>query len=86
MYWWERAAEAVRRGEVERFGLVTTNSLPQTFNRRVVERHLDGEPVGRARAGGLFRATARRPRSRSRSPSRITRGWTRPTAPPCAWR
>ena len=55
MHWWHRAAEAVRRGEVERFGLITTNSLPQTFNRRVVEAHLDGEPVG-ARPGeeGLF--------------------------------
>ncbi|MEM6337298.1 MAG: DNA methyltransferase, partial [Bacteroidota bacterium] len=43
MFWWHRAAEAVRRGETRRFGLVTTNSLPQTFNRRVVERHLKGE-------------------------------------------
>ncbi|PAP78616.1 hypothetical protein BSZ37_01960 [Rubrivirga marina] len=55
LYWWHRSAEAVRRGEVQRFGLVTTNSLPQTFNRRVIDRQLDGEPVAdRPGADGLF--------------------------------
>ncbi|MEO0742001.1 MAG: DNA methyltransferase, partial [Bacteroidota bacterium] len=55
MFWWHRAAEAVRRGEAQRFGLVTTNSLPQTFNRRVVERHLAGAAVGaNPGADGLF--------------------------------
>jgi hypothetical protein len=44
VYWWHRAAEAVRAGKAERFGLVTTNSLTQTFNRRVVEGHLGGAP------------------------------------------
>ena len=43
MYWWDRAAEAVREGQARRFGLITTNSLTQTFNRRVVERHLTAE-------------------------------------------
>lgn len=48
MFWWERAAEVVRLGGAERFGFITTNSLPQTFNRRVVERHLgaDAAPLG----------------------------------------
>ena len=40
LYWWERAARAVRGGAIERFGLITTNSLSMAFNRRVVERHL----------------------------------------------
>jgi hypothetical protein len=40
MYWWERAAKLVRSGAVKRFGLIATNSLRQTFNRRVLERHL----------------------------------------------
>ena len=40
MYWWNHAAELVARGEVRRFGFVTTNSLRQTFNRRVIEKHL----------------------------------------------
>jgi len=40
MYWWDRAAELVRSGAVKRLGLIATNSLRQTFNRRVVENHL----------------------------------------------
>ena len=79
MHWWHRAAEAVRRGEVERFGLITTNSLPQTFNRRVVEPTCPGRS-GRDPARTCSQA-GRPPRSRSRSPSPITRGWTPPTAP-----
>jgi hypothetical protein len=38
MYWWHHAAEQVRAGEAERFGFITTNSLRQTFNRRVVQQ------------------------------------------------
>ncbi|GAB2963656.1 hypothetical protein GCM10027048_35940 [Hymenobacter coalescens] len=47
MYWWDNAAEALRRGETERFGFITTNSLTQTFNRRVLQRHMeaDSSPV-----------------------------------------
>jgi len=44
MYWWHKAAEAVRTGRAERFGFITTNSITQSFNRRVVEHHLDAEP------------------------------------------
>lgn len=40
MYWWHSAAEKVRHGQAERFGFITTNSLRQTFNRRVLEPHL----------------------------------------------
>lgn len=40
MYWWDRAAELVRSGAIKRFGLIATNSLRQTFNRRVLEKHL----------------------------------------------
>jgi hypothetical protein len=40
MYWWEKAAELLRGGKIRRFGFITTNSLRQTFNRRVLERHL----------------------------------------------
>jgi SAM-dependent methyltransferase len=40
MFWWDRAARLARHGKLRRFGLITTNSLPQVFNRRVVERHL----------------------------------------------
>ncbi len=44
MYWWHRAAEKVRRGEAERFGFIATNSLRQTFNRRVVQAQMDADP------------------------------------------
>jgi hypothetical protein len=41
MYWWNRAAQEVSSGRTRRFGLITTNSLPQAFNRRVVQAHLE---------------------------------------------
>ena len=48
MYWWAKAARLVRRSTSEtverRFGLITTNSITQVFNRRVVERELEAEP------------------------------------------
>ncbi|NJL19296.1 MAG: class I SAM-dependent DNA methyltransferase, partial [Bdellovibrionaceae bacterium] len=40
MVWWHKAAELVRAGKAKRFGLITTNSLRQTFNRRVVQAQL----------------------------------------------
>ena len=40
MYWWNHAASLVRAERLTRFGLITTNSITQTFNRRVVQRHL----------------------------------------------
>ncbi len=43
MYWWHKAAEAVRSGRTRRFGLITTNSITQTFSRRVLELHLKAE-------------------------------------------
>src|SRR5690606_4111934 len=44
MYWWHKAAEKVRKGETERFGFIATNSLRQTFNRRVIQNHMEAEP------------------------------------------
>ncbi|MCL4809863.1 MAG: class I SAM-dependent DNA methyltransferase, partial [Thermoanaerobaculia bacterium] len=41
MYWWDMAAERVRSGATRRFGLITTNSITQTFNRKIVQRHLE---------------------------------------------
>lgn len=42
MYWWDRAAELLtaKASVMRRFGLVTTNSISQVFQRRVIERHL----------------------------------------------
>ena len=44
MYWWHIAGEAVRAGQARRFGFITTNSLRQTFNRRVVQAQLEAKP------------------------------------------
>ncbi|MDI1451317.1 DNA methyltransferase [Polyangium sp. 6x1] len=44
MYWWHLAARYVASGKSRRFGFVTTNSITQIFNRRVVSSALDGEP------------------------------------------
>lgn len=47
MFWWDKAALAARAWSAKtgkgtrRFGLITTNSLRQTFNRRVLEPHLN---------------------------------------------
>ena len=40
MYWWHKAASLGRAGKLRLFGLITTNSLRQTFNRRVLQQHL----------------------------------------------
>ena len=49
MFWWEKAALMTRAYDpkkgigTRRFGLITTNSLRQTFNRRVLEPHLNDQ-------------------------------------------
>ncbi|SPH20744.1 hypothetical protein ASD8599_01485 [Ascidiaceihabitans donghaensis] len=47
MFWWEKAAQAAREWNpktgkgTRRFGLITTNSLRQTFNQQVLMPHLN---------------------------------------------
>lgn len=41
MFWWHHAAAQVATGQVRRMGLITTNSLTTTFNRRVVQAALE---------------------------------------------
>lgn len=45
MYWWDRAADLLtrRNARLRRFGLVTTNSISQAFNRKVIERRQGGK-------------------------------------------
>jgi len=38
MYWWTHAAEHVKSGMPKRFGFITTNSITQTYNRKVLSR------------------------------------------------
>jgi hypothetical protein len=51
MYWWEKAARFVRENRAHRFGLITTNSITQTFNRQVVQANI--APKDRAQALNL---------------------------------
>jgi len=44
MYWWHHVADQTRSGASRRFGLITTNSLRQDFNRRVLEHHMNAAP------------------------------------------
>jgi hypothetical protein len=47
MYWWDKAERLTRAGGLRRFGLITTNSITQTFNRAIVADHLQhkNEPL-----------------------------------------
>jgi hypothetical protein len=44
MYWWDAAAALARAGRLRRFGLITTNSITQSFSRRVLQSHLSAQP------------------------------------------
>ncbi|MFM7136689.1 MAG: class I SAM-dependent DNA methyltransferase, partial [Planctomycetota bacterium] len=39
--WWHKAAELLRARRIRRFGLVTTNSIGQAYNRRAIESHVE---------------------------------------------
>jgi hypothetical protein len=43
MYWWHKAADLLCSKQLQRFGFITTNSLRQTFNRRVLELHMNSK-------------------------------------------
>ncbi|HEX3485154.1 MAG TPA: DNA methyltransferase [Micropepsaceae bacterium] len=45
-YWWDTAANLAAENKIKRFGLISTNSITQTFSRRVIARHLEArKPV-----------------------------------------
>lgn len=46
MYWWDRAAQLLnaKNSPLKHFGFVTTNSITQLFQRKVVDRHLTAKP------------------------------------------
>jgi len=41
MFWWYKAGEETLAGRTRRFSFITTNSIRQTFNRRVVQSEMD---------------------------------------------
>jgi hypothetical protein len=44
IYWWFKAAELLEKGEIQRFGLITTSSIRSKFNSKVVAGFLEGNP------------------------------------------
>ncbi len=46
MYWWKKAAALVVSGSVRQAGLISTNSISQKFNSRVVAEALSGDSPG----------------------------------------
>jgi len=43
MYWWHKAAELVRNKKIESFGLITTNTIRQVWQRKVIDNHLNAQ-------------------------------------------
>ncbi|HSZ31702.1 MAG TPA: DNA methyltransferase, partial [Puia sp.] len=43
MFWWFKAAKLLSEGKAESFGFITTNSIWQIFNRRVLEIYIDSK-------------------------------------------
>ncbi|OQX13238.1 MAG: SAM-dependent methyltransferase [Thiothrix lacustris] len=37
MYWWKQSADLVNAGKVKSFGFITTNSITQSFSRKIIE-------------------------------------------------
>ena len=44
MYWWQRAAELAGKGAINRFGLITSNSIRQSFSRKIIESAFADHP------------------------------------------
>jgi hypothetical protein len=44
MYWWSYAAEKVRTGKARAFGLITTKTIVQSFNRSAVRTQMEAKP------------------------------------------
>ncbi|MEP6520122.1 class I SAM-dependent DNA methyltransferase [Microcoleus vaginatus FACHB-2002] len=40
MYWWHKAAELTRSNEIEKFGFISTNTIRQVRQRKVIDFHL----------------------------------------------
>jgi hypothetical protein len=78
MYWWHHAAVLTGHAALERFGFITTNSIRQTFNRRVIEAALSSSPCVQGGREGVapgrhkVKSTPRQPSSASRGVSKNT--------------
>ncbi|WP_217650462.1 DNA methyltransferase [Spirulina major] len=43
MYWWHKAASLLKESKLNRFGFITTNSICQVWQRKVIESHLNSK-------------------------------------------
>lgn len=43
MYWWHIAASKVQCGDTKQFGFITTNSIRQSFNQKVIKQYLNAK-------------------------------------------
>lgn len=43
MHWWHIAAEQTQTGSTKQFGFITTNSIKQTFNQRIIQPFLNAK-------------------------------------------
>jgi hypothetical protein len=41
MFWWNKAAYLLTQGQLQSFGFITTNTITQIFNRRVLDKYLN---------------------------------------------
>ena len=41
MYWWHKASELLRKPNLKRFGLITTNSISQVWQRKAIDNQLN---------------------------------------------
>ncbi|MBA4032955.1 MAG: SAM-dependent methyltransferase, partial [Planctomyces sp.] len=44
MYWWNQSAVLLAAARINTFGLITTNSITQTFNRVVIKNRISSDP------------------------------------------
>lgn len=44
MYWWNHVAQLIKSKNLNRFGLIATNSIRQTQNRKLLSSYLNGDP------------------------------------------
>lgn len=85
MQWWDRAAHILvaKNSPLRRFGFVTTNSITQTFSRRVIEGYLAKSPVPLPGGEGLGVGAPRPPESpEPPPPAPPQRGGESKEAPP----
>ncbi|GAQ00199.1 class I SAM-dependent DNA methyltransferase [Leptolyngbya sp. NIES-2104] len=43
MYWWDKSASLLQEEKIDCFGFITTNSLRQTFNRRIISPYIEAK-------------------------------------------